>query len=94
MPTALLLELEPAPNDRKIIMTLKQNALLQTTGLIAGIITISLCTNLIITYFSVDILVYAGSATIMGLLIYTIYSVVLSRLEYAESLKKLSNIGQ
>lgn len=74
-------------------MTLKQNALLQTMGLIAGMIILSSCTNLIITYFSVDTIVYAGSAAIMGLLIYTIYSVVLSRLEYTESLKKLSNIG-
>ena len=75
-------------------MTLKQNALLQTTGLIAGMIILSLCTNLIITYFSADTLVYAGSAAIMGFLIYIIYSIVLNRLEHAEYLKRLSNIGR
>ena len=71
-------------------MTLKQKALLQTAGIVVGITFLSVVLTYLISVISRDMLVYIAGTTLFGFLFYSMYGLVLSRLESKETLDKLS----
>ena len=71
-------------------MTIKQRAVLQTLGIVAAIITGSVGITLILEQLTRDQILFALSAGSIGLLIYSMYGVVLSRLEYQDKLKEIT----
>jgi uncharacterized membrane protein YfcA len=73
-------------------MTVKQKALLQTAGIIAIIIGSSVGISLILQMLTPEQIINGFAVLSIALLIYSMYGVVLSRLEYEETLKKLNNI--
>ena len=70
-------------------MTVKQRAILQTAGIVAGILVSSIGITLILEQLTRDQLMFTLGAGSIALLIYSMYGVVLSRLEYQETLKKM-----
>lgn len=72
-------------------MTIKQKAMIQTLAILAGIIAGSLLLNVILMYASIQAIQYVCGAILIGFLVYGIYGVVLSRLEYDAKLKELSS---
>jgi hypothetical protein len=70
-------------------MTVKQRAILQTAGIIAAIVVGSVGTTLILEQLTREQIVFALGGGSIALLIYSMYGVILSRLEYEETLKKL-----
>jgi hypothetical protein len=70
-------------------MTVKQRAILQTAGIIAAIVVGSVGTTLILEQLTREQIVLGLGVGSIALLIYSIYGVILSRLEYQETLKKL-----
>jgi hypothetical protein len=70
-------------------MTVKQTAILQTAGIIAAIVVGSVGTTLILEQLTREQIVLGLGVGSIALLIYSIYGVILSRLEYQETLKKL-----
>jgi uncharacterized membrane protein YfcA len=73
-------------------MTVKQKALLQTAGIIAIIIGSSVGISLILQNLTAEQIITGFAVLSIAALIYSMYGVVLSRLEYQETLKKLNNI--
>ena len=73
-------------------MTVKQKALLQTAGIIAIIIGSSVGISLILQMLTPDQIITGFAVLSIAALAYSMYGVVLSRLEYQETLKKLNNI--
>jgi hypothetical protein len=73
-------------------MTVKQKALLQTAGIVAGILVSSIGVTLILEQLTREQILFTLGAGSIALLVYSMYGVVLSRLEYQETLKKLNNI--
>ena len=71
-------------------MTIKQRAVLQTLAIVAAIITGSVGITLILEQLTRDQILFALSAGSIGLLIYSMYGVVLSRLEYQDKLKEIT----
>jgi hypothetical protein len=71
-------------------MTIKQRAVLQTLGIVAAIITGSVGVTLILEQLTRDQILFALSAGSIGLLIFSMYGVVLSRLEYQDKLKEIT----
>jgi len=70
-------------------MTVKQRAALQTLGVIAFTVVVSVATSLVLKQFTAqEIVTGLGIASIL-LLVYSMYGVILSRLEYQETLKKM-----
>ena len=70
-------------------MTVKQRAVLQTLGIIAAIVGSSLIMNLILAELTREQIGYVFGGLSIALLIYSMYGVVLSRLEYTEHLNKM-----
>jgi Na+-transporting methylmalonyl-CoA/oxaloacetate decarboxylase beta subunit len=70
-------------------MTLKQRAIIQTAAIIAVIVTTSVGMTLILEQLTREQILFALSAGSIALLIYSMYGVVLSRLEYNETVNKL-----
>ena len=70
-------------------MTVKQKAILQTAGIVAGILVSSIGVTLILEQLTRDQILFTLGAGSIALLIYSMYGVVLSRLEYEETVKKL-----
>ena len=70
-------------------MTVKQRAILQTAGIVAGILVSSIGVTLILEQLTRDQILFTLGAGSIALLIYSMYGVVLSRLEYEETLKKM-----
>jgi hypothetical protein len=70
-------------------MTVKQRALLQTAGIVAGILVSSIGVTLILEQLTREQIVFALGAGSIALLVYSMYGVVLSRLEYEETVKKM-----
>jgi hypothetical protein len=70
-------------------MTVKQRALLQTAGIVAGILVSSIGVTLILEQLTREQIVMAFGAGSIALLVYSMYGVILSRLEYEDTLKKL-----
>jgi hypothetical protein len=73
-------------------MTVKQRAILQTAGIVAGILVSSIGVTLILEQLTRDQILFTLGAGSLALLVYSMYGVVLSRLEYEETLKKLDNL--
>jgi hypothetical protein len=70
-------------------MTVKQRALLQTLGIIGFILVVSVTTSLILNQFTAQEIILGMSIASILFLIYSMYGVILSRLEYQETLKKM-----
>ena len=70
-------------------MTVKQKAILQTAGILAVILISSVAMTLILEQLTREQIVMALGAGSIALLIYSMYGVVLSRLEYQETVKRL-----
>jgi uncharacterized membrane protein YfcA len=73
-------------------MTLKQRAILQTAGIIAVIVGGSVGISLILQNLTAEQITTGFAVLSIAALIYSMYGVVLSRLEYAETVKKLVDI--
>ena len=72
-------------------MTVKQKAISQTIAIILGIVGGSLLLNVILFYAPAIVLQYAFGIALIGFLVYSIYGVVLSRLEYTEKLEQINS---
>ena len=72
-------------------MSLKQKALLQTLAIIVGTTLGSVAISYLISVFSEDTLVYIAITALFGAVTYSIYGLVLSRLESNETLDKMSS---
>jgi len=73
-------------------MTLKQRAIVQTAGIVAAVVASSVAVTLILEQLTAQQIVSGFALLSMGALVYAIYGVVLSRLEYAATLKSLGDI--
>jgi hypothetical protein len=71
-------------------MTVKQRAILQTAGIVAGILVSSIGVTLILEQLTRDQILFTLGAGSIALLVYSMYGVVLSRLEYEETLNQLN----
>ena len=71
-------------------MTLKQRAALQTAGILAVIVGASLGITAILNYLTAGQIINGLACASIALLIYSMYGVVLSRLEYDEKLKEIT----
>ena len=71
-------------------MTIRQKAVVQTLAIVAAILTGSIGITLILEQLTRDQILFALSAGSIGLLIYSMYGVVLSRLEYQDKLKEIT----
>ena len=72
-------------------MTIKQKAISQTIAIILGIVGGSLLLNVVLFYTPTIVLQYTFGITLIGFLVYGIYGVVLSRLEYTEKLEQINS---
>jgi hypothetical protein len=73
-------------------MTVKQRAILQTAGIVAGILVSSIGVTLILEQLTREQILFTLGAGSLALLVYSMYGVVLSRLEYEETAKRLVDI--
>jgi hypothetical protein len=73
-------------------MTLKQRAILQTAGIVTTVVASSVAVTLILEQLTAQQIVSGFALLSIGALVYAIYGVVLSRLEYAATLKTLVDI--
>ena len=71
-------------------MTLKQRAIAQTAAIVGAILVGSVAITLILEQFTREQIVFAFGAGSIALLIYSMYGVVLSRIEYQETLKEIT----
>jgi hypothetical protein len=72
-------------------MTIKQRAIYQTIAIVLGILGGSLLLNVILFYTPLIVLQYALTAALVGFMVYGIYGVVLSRLEYNQKLEDINS---
>lgn len=70
-------------------MTVKQRAILQTAGIVAAILVSSIGVTLILEQLTREQIMFTLGAGSIALLVYSMYGVVLSRLEYEDTVKKL-----
>jgi hypothetical protein len=70
-------------------MTLKQRAIAQTAAIVGAILVGRVGMTLILEQFTREQIVFAFGAGSIALLIYSMYGVVLSRLEYNDTVKRL-----
>jgi len=70
-------------------MTLKQRALIQTAAIIAAITAGSVAISVILQLLTAQQIVNGFAILSIALLIYSMYGVVLSRLEYNDTVKRL-----
>jgi len=71
-------------------LSLKQKALLQTTGMFAGAIIIAQTLAYIVYNVSTEVLANVAGAGAFIFFLYMFYQVTLSRLEYNEKLKEIT----
>ncbi len=71
-------------------MTLKQRAVVQTAGILAVIVGVSVGATALLNYLTAGQIINGLAAASIALLIYSMYGVVLSRLEYDEKLKEIA----
>ena len=69
---------------------IKKQAIYQTLLIIAAIVICSLVFNVIVMYTPVEVLKAVLGIAVVAFLVYSIYGVVLSRLEYDEKLKEIT----
>ena len=72
-------------------MTLKQKAIYQTIAIVLGIVGGSLLLNVILFYTPTVVLQYAFITILIGFMVYGVYGVVYSRLEYSEKLEQINS---
>ena len=70
-------------------MTLKQRAIIQTAGIIAVIVAGSVSISLVLNMLTPEQVLNGFAILSIALLVYSMYGVVLSRLEYDETVKRL-----
>ena len=70
-------------------MTLKQRAILQTAAIVSAIIGGSVAMTFILAQFTAGQIINGLAVASILFLIYSMYGVVLSRLEYDEKLKEM-----
>ena len=70
-------------------MTVKQKAILQTAGILAVILASSVSISLVLNMLTPAQIINGFAILSIALLVYSMYGVVLSRLEYDEKLKEL-----
>jgi hypothetical protein len=73
-------------------MTVKQRAIVQTAGIVAAILVSSIGVTLILEQLTREQILFTLGAGSLALLVYSMYGVVLSRLEYEETAKRLVDI--
>ena len=71
-------------------MTLKQRAILHTAGILAVIAAASLGVTALLNYLTAGQIINGLAFASVLLLIYSMYGVVLSRLEYREKLNEIA----
>ena len=74
-------------------MTLKQRAILQTAGIVTATVTVSVIVTLILEQLTAQQIVSGFALLSMAALVYAVYGVVLSRLEYNDTVKRLVDIN-
>lgn len=72
-------------------MTLKQKAIYQTIAIVLGIVGGSLLLNVILFYTPTIVLQYGFITTLLGFMVYGVYGVVYSRLEYDAKLEEINS---
>jgi hypothetical protein len=70
-------------------MTVKQRAILQTAGILAVIVGGSVSISLVLQMLTPDQIITGFAVLSIALLIYSMYGVILSRLEYQDTVKRL-----
>ncbi len=70
-------------------MTLKQRAVVQTLGILAVILGASLGVTFVLNYLTAGQIINGLAFASIALLIYSMYGVILSRLEYEAKLKEM-----
>ena len=70
-------------------MTLKQRAIIQTAGIIAVILAGSVSISFVLKMLTPEQVLNGFAILSIALLVYSMYGVVLSRLEYNETVKRL-----
>ena len=71
-------------------LSLKQKALLQTVGFVLGSIAAAVGVNLIVEHVPFNVIVNAVMVGLFGWIMYSVYSLILLRLESAEAAKQRS----
>lgn len=71
-------------------MSLKLKAFLQLVGILATSVTVALLLTLITTYVPKETIITLVEFGLIGVLLYMIYTVILSRLEYEERIKSIT----
>jgi hypothetical protein len=71
-------------------MSLKLKAFLQLVGILATSVTVALLLTLITTYVPKETVITLIEFGFIGGLLYMIYTVILSRLEYEERIKSIT----
>jgi len=71
-------------------MSLKLKAFLQLVGILATSLTVALLLNLVTTYISKETVITLIEFGLIGGLLYMVYTIILSRLEYEERIKSLA----
>ena len=70
-------------------MTVKQKAIIQTIGILAAILGGSVAITFILQNLTAEQITTGFGVLSIALLIYSMYGVILSRLQYEETLKNL-----
>jgi hypothetical protein len=71
-------------------MTLKQRAALQTAGILTAILASSVIVAFGLKYMTAEQIINGFAILSIAALVYAVYGVVLSRLEYREKLKEIT----
>jgi hypothetical protein len=74
-------------------MTLKQRAIIQTAGIVAAIVVGSLGITFVLQMLTAEQIVNGFAILSIALLVYSMYGVVLSRMEYDETVKRLVDMS-
>ena len=75
-------------------LSLKQKALVQTSGMFALAILVAIVGTFIVANVSTQLLINALGIGFFGYLAYLFYSITLSRLEYQEKLKEMKDTAK
>jgi hypothetical protein len=71
-------------------MSLKLKAFLQLAGILATSLTVAILLNLVTTYVPKETVITLIEFGLIGGLLYMVYTIILSRLEYEERIKSLA----
>jgi len=71
-------------------MSLKLKAFLQLVGILATSLTVAVLLNLVTTYVPKETVITLIEFGLIGGLLYMVYTIILSRLEYEERIKSMA----